>query len=44
MTWMKSLTNKEEENQLRREKTWALSLQGESRLNLQKENEELLSR
>ena len=43
MTLMKSLMFLEEENQLLREKTLALSLQGESMLNLQKENDELLS-
>ena len=42
MTLMKSLMFLEEENQLLREKTLALSLQVESMLNLQKENEELL--
>ena len=43
MTLMKSLMFLEEENQLLREKTLALSLQVESMLNLQKENDELLS-
>ena len=43
MTLMKSLIFLEEENQLLREKTLALSLQVESMLNLQKENDELLS-
>ena len=38
---MKSLMFLEEENQLLREKTLALSLQVESMLNLQKENDEL---
>ena len=39
----KSLLFLEEENQLLREKTLSLSLQIESMLNLQKENDELLS-
>ena len=42
LTWVKSLMFLEEENQLLREKNLALSLQIESMLNLQKENEELL--
>ena len=42
MTLMKSLMFLEEENQLLREKTLSLSLQVESMLNLQKENDELL--
>ena len=42
MTLMKSLMFLEEENQLLREKTLALSLQVQSMLNLHKENEELL--
>ena len=40
---VKSLLFLEEENQLLREKTLSLSLQVESMLNLQKENEELLA-
>ncbi len=43
LTVAKSLLFLEEENQLLREKTLALSLQVESMLNLHKENEELLS-
>ena len=42
LTWVKSLMFLEEENQLLREKNLAFSLQIESMLNLQKENEELL--
>ena len=42
MTLMKSLMFLEEENQLLREKTLSLSLQVESMLNLQRENDELL--
>ena len=40
-TLMKSLMFLEEENQLLREKTLSLSLQVESMLNLQRENDEL---
>ena len=43
VTLAKSLLFLEEENQLLREKTLSLSLQVESMLNLQKENDELLS-
>ncbi len=42
VTFAKSLMFLEEENQLLREKTLSLSLQVESMLNLQKENDELL--
>jgi|TARA_B100000749_G_scaffold2684_1_gene2160 rod shape-determining protein MreC len=42
MTWVKSLMFLEEKNQLLREKNLALSLQVESMLNLQRENDQLL--
>ena len=41
MTWVKSLMFLEEENRLLREKGLVLSLQVESMLNLQKENDQL---
>ena len=43
MTWVKSLMFLEEKNQLLREKNLALSLQVESMLNLQRENDQLLN-
>jgi cell shape-determining protein MreC len=42
VTWIKSLMFLEDENSLLRESTLSLSLQVESMLNLQKENEQLL--